>query len=183
MLVADKEELLYVLDKNGNNTGKMELRSVVHDKGLYHNEVALWIIDKPNRRVLLQRRSPLKRSAPNMLGIVAGHVVGNDTFEETVKSECLEEIGFNIENIELKKFFSIKMDFPNNNHYVHMFYVFASPDISRLKIQQEEVSELVWIDYDKLKEIAKSGSTETVFLWNKEYRAMFALLDKIIYAD
>lgn len=43
MKVADKEELLKVLDKNNKETGKLEKRSVVHNQKLFHNEVALWI--------------------------------------------------------------------------------------------------------------------------------------------
>ena len=65
MLVADKnDELLEVLDENGNSTGKFEKREVVHENKLFHNEIALWIIDKQNKKVLLQRRSPNKKSNP-----------------------------------------------------------------------------------------------------------------------
>lgn len=62
--VADKEEMLKVVDENGNYTGKMEKRSIVHKDKLFHNEVALWIIDKGNKKVLLQRRSPNKKTKP-----------------------------------------------------------------------------------------------------------------------
>ena len=40
MLVADKEELLMLLDSNGNTTGNYEKRSVVHKNGLIHREIA-----------------------------------------------------------------------------------------------------------------------------------------------
>ena len=63
--VADKEELLKVLDDNGKYTEKLEKRSIVHNDKLFHNEVALWIIDKENKKVLLQRRSPNKKQNPN----------------------------------------------------------------------------------------------------------------------
>ena len=53
-LVADKDnELLQVLDENGNPTGRFEKREIVHVNKLFHNEVALWIIDKENKKVLL----------------------------------------------------------------------------------------------------------------------------------
>ena len=43
-LVSDKEdELLQVLDENGNPTGRFEKREIVHVNKLFHNEVALWI--------------------------------------------------------------------------------------------------------------------------------------------
>ena len=35
--IADKEELLKVLDENGNETGNYENRSLVHSNRLFHN--------------------------------------------------------------------------------------------------------------------------------------------------
>ena len=47
MIVADKdEELLEVVDEKGISTGKLEKRKIVHKNQLFHNEIALWIIDK-----------------------------------------------------------------------------------------------------------------------------------------
>lgn len=94
--VADKEELLRVLDEFGNYTGIKEKRSIVHKSKLFHNEVALWVIDKENKQVLLQRRSPYKQQSPNKLAICAGHVVDDETIEETLEKESLEEIGIDI---------------------------------------------------------------------------------------
>lgn len=53
--VADKNELLHVLDENGNETNKLEYREIVHEKGLWHNEVACVVINK-KKQVLLQKR-------------------------------------------------------------------------------------------------------------------------------
>ena len=88
--VADKQELLMVLDNNGNSTERLEKRSIVHDKELWHNEVALWVINPKTKEVLMQRRSPNKRINPNKLGIFAGHVVENDSIEENLKTEAKE---------------------------------------------------------------------------------------------
>ena len=55
-LVADKDdELLRVLDENGNPTGRFEKREIVHVNKLFHNEVALWIIDKENKKGIKKR--------------------------------------------------------------------------------------------------------------------------------
>ena len=73
--VADKEELLKVYDENHNFTGKYEKRSIVHEKQLFHDEVALWIINS-NKEVLLQKRNPNKKINPNKYALCAGHVGG-----------------------------------------------------------------------------------------------------------
>lgn len=60
--VADKEELLKVVDENGNYTGKMEKRSIVHKDKLFHNEVALWIIDKENKKSLIAKEKSKQKT-------------------------------------------------------------------------------------------------------------------------
>ena len=102
-LVADKDdELLQLLDENGNPTGRFEKREIVHGNKLFHNEVALWIIDKENKKVLLQRRSPNKKQNPNKLALCAGHVVGNETIDEALEKESNEELGLDIKILRSK---------------------------------------------------------------------------------
>ena len=58
--VADKEELLLLLDDCGNSTNKLEKRSVVHSKGLWHREIGFIPINS-KKQILLQRRSKNKK--------------------------------------------------------------------------------------------------------------------------
>ena len=39
-------ELLDVVDENNNLTGKQEEREIVHRDGLWHREVAIWIMNE-----------------------------------------------------------------------------------------------------------------------------------------
>lgn len=121
--VADKEELLKVVDENDNYTGNMEKRSIIHKEKLFHNEVALWIIDNENKKVLLQRRSPNKKQNPNKLALCAGHVVGDETIDEALRKEAQEEIGINIDNYDVKKLTTIKRTEPQNYCFSHHFYI------------------------------------------------------------
>lgn len=177
--VADKEELLMVLDENGNSTNKLEKRSVIHDKELWHNEVALWVINPKTKQVLMQRRSPNKRINPNKLGICAGHVVGNETIEEALRKEASEEIGlditkFNVQPLAIRKRFE-----KNNYNYSYNYYILAEIPLSDFTIQKEELTELIYMDYQKLKEISKQTDNETVFKFDKA-RDVFNELDSII---
>lgn len=177
--VADKEELLLVLDENGKSTGKLELRSVVHDKELWHNEVALWIINPKTKQVLLQRRSPNKRINPNKLGICAGHVVENDGIEETLKTEAKEELGLDITKFELHPLMVTKKKGKNNFHFTHNYYIFAEIPLSKFTLQKEELTKLLYVDYEKLKQMTKSENNETVFKFESS-KDMFEMLDRII---
>ena len=101
MLVADKEELLLVLDDNGNSTETFEKRSVVHKNGLYHREVAFIPVNS-NKQILLQRRSKNKKSYPNCWALCAGHVVGNQYTREAATMEANEELGLNLKENDLE---------------------------------------------------------------------------------
>lgn len=177
-LVADKEELLLVLDKNGKSTDKLEKRSVVHDKCLFHNEVALWILR--GNEVLLQRRSPNKKHSPNKLGLCAGHVVGYDSLEDTLKKETSEEIGLDLTKYEVKPLMTLKR-LPNNNyHFSHHYYIKADIPLESLTIQKEELTEVLYKPLDWVIEQTKNGTGEVVFTWNDDVKLLFSKLKKIV---
>lgn len=181
--VADKEELLKVYDENHHFTGMYEKRSVVHNNCLYHNEVALWIIDKENKRVLMEKRSPFKKLNPNKFALCAGHVVGDESIEEALSKEVEEELGLDVGELSVMPLTIIKRNEQNNFCFSHHFYTLSGGgiDINSLKLQEEEVSEVCWLDYDEVKKLTKENSHKIIFIWNENYQKLFNLLDLIIY--
>ena len=178
--IADKEEMLKVLDENGNFVGKFEKRSVVHQNKLFHDEVALWIIDKENKKVLVQRRSPNKKQNPNKLAICAGHVVADETVEEALLKESKEEIGIDAQNYEVFKLATVKVTKPQNHCFCHHYYIEANIPLENFVIQEEELSEVFYMDYLKLKALVMANDDEVAFKWTEENKKIFDLLDKII---
>lgn len=179
-MVADKEEYLKVFDENGNDLNKLELRSVVHEKRLFHNEVALWIIDKENKQVLLERRSPTKKLYPNKLALCAGHVVENETILDALYKEAEEELGLNLNNYKVSELMTVKRIEPENCCFSHHFYILNKIPLNQMKIQIEELTEVIYMDYSKLKELVESGSEEISLKWNDANKSLFEKLDKII---
>lgn len=53
-------ENLDVLDEQGNKTGEIKSRDEIHEKGLWHRTVHIWVVND-NKDVLMQLRSPEKR--------------------------------------------------------------------------------------------------------------------------
>ena len=179
-LVADKDnELLQVLDENGNPTGRFEKREIVHVNKLFHNEVALWIIDKENKKVLLQRRSPNKKQNPNKLALCAGHVVGDETIDEALEKEAKEELGIDIKDCNVKKLITIKRTVPRNHCFIHHYYISKAIPIENITIQKEELSEVLYMDYEHLKSLVKQNRDEVVFKWD-DYKPVFNKLDEVI---
>ena len=182
MKPADKEEILKVYDEN-HNFIKMEKRSVVHDLELWHNEIALWIIDPTNNKVLMQKRSKYKKINPNIWAIVAGHVVGEDSILDTLYKECSEEIGVDLNEYEPQFLTEIKVVEPKNHNFASYFYVFAKIPLEEIKIQKEELSEVKYLDYEYVKQLAQKSDKSIGIIWDKNYQKIFKALDKVIYKE
>lgn len=52
-------ELLDVVDVNNNLIGKTEDKEIIHKKGLWHREVAIWIMNNKGE-ILLQKKLQVK---------------------------------------------------------------------------------------------------------------------------
>ena len=140
------EELFDILDENGEVTGETAPRSYVHKHGLYHRTAHIWLIK--DGKVLLQRRSPHKDSFPGRLDISsAGHIsAGEEPLYSAVRELC-EELGIKAELSELELIGKI------SRHYVKKFYgeIF---ELSRIKVQQSEISEVGLYTFDECLELA-----------------------------
>ena len=148
------EELFDVLDEKGKYTGRIETRKVCHRDGLWHKAVTVCIINSKGQ-VLLQRRSKNKRLWPDMLDITAGgHVLAGEFGFESIIRETKEEIGIDIDRKDMIFIGSglsqnIKGDI-NNKHFNEYYIVLKDIDEKDIKLQEEEVSEVKWVDKDEI---------------------------------
>ena len=181
MIIADKdEELLEIVDENGLSTGKLEKREHVHRNQMFHNEIALWVIDKDKKEVLVQRRSKFKKQNPNKIALCAGHVVGGETILEALQKEAQEEIGVDVTKYQIIQILKVKRMEKNNYCFSSHFAILDRIPINNMKIQQEELSEVFYIDYEKLKQMVKNADPEVAIQWSDEVEKLFNELDKII---
>ena len=79
-------ELIDVLDENGNYTGKVEERENVHNNGLWHIHVGVWIMNQKGE-LLFQQRSKNKKVNPNKWTRTGGHVDSGETPLKAVQRE------------------------------------------------------------------------------------------------
>lgn len=54
------EELIDVLDENGNKTGQIKTKSQIKKEGNFHRAISVCIINS-NKEILMQKRSNTKR--------------------------------------------------------------------------------------------------------------------------
>ncbi|OSY89390.1 hydrolase [Tenacibaculum holothuriorum] len=149
------DELIDILDENGNYTGKSSLKSVAHKKGYFHPTVHIWLYTKKHQ-ILLQKRALTKKVFPGLWDIsVAGHIAAGENIENAAIREIAEEIGFTISQKELQKIGTRKhmINHPNgiiDNEFHHVFIAELTIPIKKLKIQKEEVDELKLFDLNTL---------------------------------
>ncbi len=166
--------------KRGGATGKFEKRSVVHANQLFHNEVALWILNKKDKTVLVQRRSPYKKQNPNKIALCAGHVVGKESIKEALFKEAKEELGLDLEKYAVMPLIIAKRTEPNNYCFSHHFYIFEDKPAEKYKIQKEELSEVFYLPFEKFKDMVCNNDPDVAYKHSAYYDKIFEMLEEAL---
>jgi len=157
------DELIDILDEQGNYTGKTALKSVAHKNGLYHQCVHVWFYTD-TQKLLLQKRASVKKVFPNLWDVsVAGHVHSGETLIEAAIRETKEEIGLGIKSQQLT-FIGNRKDVithPNGILDCEFKYIYIcklTTDIKELTPQKDELDDIHLFDFSILKDTTKHGS-------------------------
>lgn len=151
------DELIDILDSNGNYTGESCLKSVAHQHGFFHATVHIWLYTK-DEKVLLQQRAPTKKVFPNLWDIsVAGHIGSGEKVLEAALREVYEEIGLQLEEKDLIKIGTRKHQVAHDNgiqdnEFHHVFIAELRVPLETLVVQEEEVAGLQLYDLSVLKQ-------------------------------
>ncbi len=156
------EELIDVLDENGNKTGKILTRKQIHEQGLWHRIVVVAVIDK-NGNILMQQRSKNRIKNPLKWDVsAAGHVSSGQTSIEAAVRETMEEIGIDVKEEELKYVITYKENVRVEENYkdrqIYDCYIIEKEkiDISNIKIQESEVEQVKLCNLKEFNEILES---------------------------
>lgn len=178
MEVADKNELLEILDENGNGTNILEQRKNIHQNNLWHNEVSCVVINN-KKEILLQKRSKNKKSYPNCWALFAGHVVGYDSITDAIIKEMREEL---VSEIKEENIFLLvdkqKNEREDNKCFVTCFAAFINKDINDILYQKSEIDEVRWFSFNEFKEMVKEEKG-TIFKNNIYYNSIINALDNL----
>ena len=167
------EEKFDVLNELGEFTGKIACREECHKKGLWHRAVYAFVIDEKGN-VLLQKRSSQKRLWPNLWDVtVGGHVESGEFGRQALIREVKEELGIEIGDNDIKYLIgSTSINEQGNiinKHFNECYLIIKNIDITDIKLQKEEVSEVKYFSKDEiLKKITNNydGLTEKTGAWN-----------------
>ncbi len=169
------DEYFDIVDTNGNPTGQVKQRGLIHRDGDLHRSVHMWITD--GKRVLLQKRSPQKDTFPGKWDIsAAGHVSVGESLQGAVLREVLEELGLDMRWEEFtnigRLFQRYRTDIHNDNELVDIFVVHKTPPLHTLRIESEEVSCVVYISVHLFETLIRKNDSRLV-PHQQEYELLF----------
>jgi isopentenyldiphosphate isomerase len=152
------EEYFDILDENANPLGIKKLRKLVHKDGDWHQSCHVWVYNSKGE-ILFQKRTKNKDSYPGFWDISsAGHVGLGEMPKESALRELNEEIGIKADEKDLEFIGKAKISAPipelnwKNNEFNHTFLMKYDKDIKNLKLQEEEVDEIVFVPIEELKD-------------------------------
>lgn len=162
-------EYLDVVNENNELTGKQEERNIIHEKGIWHREVAVWIMNEKGE-ILLQKRAATKKQEPNMWATCAGHIDAGEEVESAIVREIEEEIGIkvSIDELELLNVYKKQNDLPKDNmknyNFQYTYFLKTNCKIEDYKIQLKELSEIKYISFKEFEEMVKNKDENVTFV-------------------
>ena len=169
------DEFIDIVDKNGVPTGTSVLKSVIHQKGHFHNTAHIWLYTK-NADILLSQRAASKTICPLLWDVsVAGHVDAGETIENAALRETKEEIGLDLTMNQLEKIgvFECFQSYDNgitDNEFHHTFIAELQVPVTQLKPQPFEVEALKLVDLNEFMQLLDHSDTNGHFVaTNRNY--------------
>ena len=149
------DELIDILDTDGNMTGKTAMKSTAHKKGWFHQTVHIWFYTLKGE-VLLQQRAKTKNIFPLLWDVsVAGHIGAGEGIEISVLREVKEEIGLTVARNLLEKIGVFKSIQKHGDDLIdcefhHTYLCELKVPLEQLSKQKSEVADLQLIALDQL---------------------------------
>lgn len=162
---------------NGNKypTGNLESFSVVnasdehmflvygknnlHNAGGYHRAVHVFV-EIFGGKFVLQKKAKRTENAGKWSSSVSGHVRYNESYEEAAVRETKEELGLNVSSKELHRIAKIPPSLENGGEFVTLFTYLMDPEEEEIKLESDEVEELVTCKLEDIIEDVEKNRAE-----------------------
>lgn len=154
-------------DKNRKLTGETIFKGEQIPKDRYIIVVLVYIQNSEGK-FLIQKRSERKNGKYATTG---GHAKSGESSIQGIITEVYEEIGLELNSDDLKLYFSGRSDEERvfwDDYYIKM----DVKDISKLQLQEDEVSSIEWLTEDEIKQLYKEGK-----FFRNHYEEFEILLD------
>ena len=174
--------MLKVLDEDGNITDLEKTKKEVHDEHLWHQEVAIFIINSEGK-ILLQKRSENVHYNTGKWGMIANHVGADQTLVDALIQKSEEEIGYSIDPSDIRYLTMLKRNEEREQRFTYFYYIKKDIKDEEIKLNNYLATEKKWFDFHELKKLMLENSDTVVFKNTPEYINIFGELSKIIKKD
>ncbi len=145
-------EWIDLYDENRTPLGRVHPRSKPVEPGAFYVVVGIWIFND-RHEILLTRRHPDKKYAPNLWENTGGHVRAGENSADAAVRELYEETGVRADREELHFLGSVKVPpFFGDN-----FILYRNLLLSSIVLQSRETSGVQWVTLDRFNEMAAKG--------------------------
>jgi len=161
-------EYIDVLDEKGNKTGEVKSKDEVHEKGLWHRAVHIWILNSKNE-ILLQLRSKNLVSSPGKWDIsAAGHISEGEESLISAERELFEELGV---KIPIESFILLghvtQSAIKNNGTYINnefndVYLIRSDLKIEDFKFNDGEVEKVEYVPLETFKQWVQDKRADIV---------------------
>ena len=143
------DELFDVVDENDKVIGQ-EMRSVVHQRGLWHRGAHV-LLFTPDDKLIVQQRAKSKSQSPLALDCsVSEHVLAGETYFYAAIRGLEEELG--LTGITIQPLIKFKMNYgPNDNEISVIYKGTSNPDMVRF--DPGEIEKMDCIDKHELEQL------------------------------
>jgi len=176
---------LNIVDEDDNIIGE-DSRENIHQKGLLHREVHVWIYNKKDE-VLFQKRSMNKDTYPGLLDAsVGGHVELNDDYKEAGIRELKEETGIKVDKNDLIFITKIRRKSYDKatgmiNNVIRMIYAYEYDNNQKIVLEDGEATSLEFWPLKKIFNISEGDRKEFIpTILSEEYINIFRKIQELI---
>ncbi len=169
-------EYIDIFDENNNPTGEIKEKTKAHEEGNFHRTAHIWIMNN-KKELLLQKRSPTKKSHPNCWDISgAGHIRARETVIEGAIRELKEELGIEVKETDLKFISVVKSTKnPQNQEFGYVYLLECNNDIQDYTFEDNEVSEVKYVYYEDLERMV-ADRVKGLLIHEEEYKKLFEFI-------
>ena len=174
--IIGSNDIIDVLDEQGNKTGKILPRQEVHRLGKLHRVVHLYLLEQSSFRLLLQRRASSLTHFPNKLSIsVTGHVQSGEDSLQAMKRELKEELGIDASKIKIDFLFTTRQNITLSSIYIDrqfndIYLGWANFTIDEIQFNPREVCEVMLIHCKEFESMLLMKQQEFSYPYNEIWK-------------
>lgn len=129
-----------VYDAQRNLLGRKHKRGTPMRRGEYHLAVFVWVFNNEGK-VLLTKRSPEKRSYPNLWALTGGAVLAGESSLAAVQRELFEETGIHARREE----FTLVDTYLRKDCFCDIYFLKKDVPLSQMVMQPGETCDCRWV--------------------------------------